>query len=291
MTAYASPVPGYRLSRLTSPGRTVVRASTGAWLATLTDGSRTVTLVGPERTFSEASTPERVATRTWVRLLRTPFAGTVDVAWLTEALADGSPDVLAIAMQYVDGAPPMVSEQGLRYRGNASYGPLLANGDRAAGSDFNDYLGVTWTYPDRSSDAPDTTAYGSLDCSGFVRMVFGYRAGLPLSLRPDGRSLPRRAFEQLASAPGQVILPNTGVAPPDRSLLQPGDLVFFNASPEDGPRIDHVGIYLGRDTGGHERFISSRKGADGPTLGDIRGRSILDGTGLYASAFRAARRM
>jgi hypothetical protein len=50
-------------------------------------------------------------------------------------------------------------------------------------------------------------------------------------------------------------------------------------------------MYLGIDSGGHHRFISSRKTANGPTLGDTGGRSILDGTGFYAVAFRSARRL
>jgi hypothetical protein len=67
--------------------------------------------------------------------------------------------------------------------------------------------------------------------------------------------------------------------------------VFFDADPGDGARIDHVGIYLGVDAGGRHRFVSSRKGINGPTLGDYRGASLLDGAGLYARAFRASRRL
>ena len=77
----------------------------------------------------------------------------------------------------------------------------------------------------------------------------------------------------------------------DFASLAPADLVFFDADRDDGPKIDHVGIYVGRDARGHRRFISSRKQADGPTMGDIGGRSILDGDGLYARAFRATRRL
>jgi hypothetical protein len=35
----------------------------------------------------------------------------------------------------------------------------------------------------------------------------------------------------------------------------------------------------------------SRKSIDGPTLGDYSGKSILNGAGLYATAFRASRRL
>jgi cell wall-associated NlpC family hydrolase len=122
-------------------------------------------------------------------------------------------------------------------------------------------------------------------------MIVGYRGGVPVVLSPDGRGLPRRSFEQLASGPGLVTIPNTGTRPAALNGVSPGDLVFFDASTSDGKQIDHVGLLLGRDSGGHWRFVSSRKTVDGPTMGDTGGRSILDGTGLYATAFRAARRL
>ena len=56
----------------------------------------------------------------------------------------------------------------------------------------------------------------------------------------------------------------------DFSSVRIGDLLFFDADPDDGTRIDHVGMYLGLDAGNHHRFISSRKGANGPTLGDYK---------------------
>jgi cell wall-associated NlpC family hydrolase len=92
-------------------------------------------------------------------------------------------------------------------------------------------------------------------------------------------------------APGVLVVPSSTRQVTDFSVLAVGDLLFFNADPGDGSQIDHVGIYLGRDTKGHHRFVSSRKRADGPTMGDIGGRSIVDGDGLYARAFRAARRL
>ena len=279
-----------RTARLSAPGRSVVSDKNG-WVATFTDGSRTVTLAGPQRVFAEASTPDSVVTRTWVRLLPRPFAGKVDLAWLAAARDDQSPDVLGIAFQYVAGAAPIVDGTARTIAGDASYGPLQADGTRAEGSDFSDYLGVTWTYADGTVDPPEADQRGALDCSGFVRMVLGYRTGVALSLRPATDTLPRRAFEQLAGAPGIVVIPDRGTAPADRSLLAAGDLVFFDASTNDGTQIDHVAIYLGRDTAGHDRFISSRKSADGPTMGDISGRSVLDGTGLYARSFRAVRRV
>jgi cell wall-associated NlpC family hydrolase len=280
-----------RFTRATAPAGTLVTdRSTGAWLATFTDGARTVTLAGPARRFGEATTRATVRSTTWVRLLGAPFRGRVDRRWLARELADRSPDVLALGMQYVTGAPSRSDASGLRIAGDADYGPLQPDGTREEGSDFDDYLGIPWTFG-TSVDQPEATQHGALDCSGFVRIVFGYRAGLPLTLRPNGVALPRRAFEQYASAPGRVLVRDRGRRVASLRALAPGDLVFFDAATDDGTQIDHVGIYLGVDSLGHRRFLSSRKSANGPTLGDLAGPSILDGAGLYARSFRAVRRL
>src|SRR5215216_4612419 len=147
----------------------------------------------------------------------------------------------------------------------------------------------TCALPIYRTDRPEPAQAKSLDCSGYMRMVWGYRGGLPLTLAPDGRGIPRRTFEILDAAPGVVVIADTGVREMKFSRLAPGDLVFFDADPEDGPRIDHVGMYLGIDTAGRRRFISSRKTHNGPTFGDTGGASRLDGRGLYARTFRAAR--
>ncbi len=280
----------YIYTKTTKPARTVVKDTSGRWLSTFTDGSYTVTLNGPTRTFTESTASNPVSTSIWVRTLSAPFAGKVDEAWLTSALADRSADVLETAMHYVENAPPTYNTAALKIEGDASYGPLLADGTRQEGSDFNDYLGIRWAYFN-FVDQPESSQLNSLDCSGFVRMVFGYRMGLPLTLSPDGSSLPRRAVTMIESAPGVEVIPNSGQQAEDISLLSAGDLVFFDASINDGSAIDHVGIFLGQDTGGNFRFISSRKSINGPTLGDYKGKSILNGTGLYAKAFRASRRL
>jgi hypothetical protein len=134
-----------------------------------------------------------------------------------------------------------------------------------------------------------------------MRMIWGYRrnmAGLgrgsiPLCYRPsaDRAAIPRRSFQIYASGPGVIVIQNMRAQVDDLSPLAIGDLLFFDRDTEDGPRLDHVGMYLGPDEGGHHRFISSRKTHNGPTLGDEGGRSILDGTGDYARSFRAARRL
>lgn len=284
---------------LRDPQRLELRTLQGRWLATLTQGARSVVCSGPSRTFSESGLD--VTHAVWVRALPQPFTGTVDAAWLTRALAANvrrKPDLLALPMQYLDGAPPL-RERGLQIAGDAAYGPLV-DGERQEGSDFNDYLGVDWTYPDGSADAAEPKQLRCLDCSGFVRMVWGFRRHAPndapvmplaRTTSANGQTLPRRAVQMNARAPGVLVERNRGVQLRDFSRLAVGDLVLFDADPDDGTAIDHVGFYLGIDRDGHHRFLSSRKGANGPTLADVRGKSILDGNGLYARSLRAVRRL
>ena len=289
--AGATRAPGVTVARLADPLRSEVSID-GRWAATFTDGARSVAVSGPVRTFSEDTTPDQVTGSIWIRLLPRPFDGNVDRAWLASALVDRTPDVLATAMQYVADAPVLLGARRDQIAGDADYGPLRRDGRRSEGSDFNDYLGIPWTYPNGSVERPDPQRRRDIDCSGFIRMVFGFRLGLPLGLEPDGgASMPRQSFRQAAAAPGIVLLPDAGSRLSSLGGLQPGDLLFFDADRGDGSRIDHVGIYLGRDSAGHDRFLSSRKTANGPTLGDLGGRSILDGDGLYATAFREARRV
>ena len=288
-TSVVQPSSELRFLRQADPARTVVSTSDGAWVATFTDGARTVTLAGPGRTFREPAVSATVSHGLWVRLLTYPFEGTVDVAWLERARTDRSADLLATAFEYVAGAPLVTDGAGNRLSGDASYGPLQPDGTRAEGSDWNDYQQVTHTYGTQV-DEPEPDQVGALDCSGYIRMVLGRRHGLPMSLAPDGTSLPRRAVTMASSAPGVITIPNRGTQVTDLRRLSPGDLVLFDAATDDGTDIDHVGMYLGLDGAGRYRFLSSRKSADGPTMGDVRGRSVLDGTGLYATGFRSARR-
>jgi cell wall-associated NlpC family hydrolase len=272
-------------------GKTLVVSDTSGWLATFTVGSRTVTLRGAARTLAEPNVAATVRTNVYVRLLPVAFGGVLDPVWLKSALASTGPDVLKTALQYVYGAPTVRNSAGVRIAGDANYGPLLSDGTRQEGSDFNDYMGVKWTYGS-TVDAPESNQYGSLDCSGYVRMVYGYRWGFGLTLNPDGKRLPRRAVWMAGSTgPGVTIVVNSGAQASVSAAIRPGDLVFFDAATDDGTAIDHVGIYLGRDTGGHARFISSRKKPNGPTLGDVGGTSVLDGTGHYAKSFRSVRRL
>jgi hypothetical protein len=261
----------------------------GKWVATFTLGARTVAVAGTERTFAEDTGGAAVLSSTYVRLLPEPFTGGVDEVWLRSALTDTSPDLLAIAAQYVRHAPALSDPTGLQTAGDAGYGPASEDGKLRKGADFNDYLGIPWDYRGKA-DAPEADELGDLDCSGFVRIVFGYRGGMPMTRDPADGLLPRRSFEMLDTAPGSVIYRSTGQLK-ELSGIQPGDLVFFDAEPDAASQIDHVGVFVGVDTKGNHRFISSRKTADGPTMGDEGGRSILDGTGYYAESLRGVRRL
>lgn len=240
------------------------------------------------------TSPPTITHSTWVRVLPAAFTGVVtptNLSWLTSALADSTPDVLAIAMQYITGAPA-VMDGSLQIAGDADYGPLTSTGGRAEGGDFNDYLGISWTYT--GVDNPEPAEFKCLDCSGFNRMVWGYRCGVPLSLTNiDGTAIPRVSRDQLDYGPGVVIVPRTGVQITDFSKLRIGDIPGFDATAEPGEldgEIDHLGIYLGVDTTGHPRFVSSRKTPSGPTFSDTGGPSTLDGSGLYARTLRMIRR-
>ena len=295
---------GAPLVEVGDPGKSIALVSAEAdWLATVTFGASTGRLIGPERTFAEPTAAHAVRNNTWVRTLPEPFSGRIERAWFDNALEanrSGLPDILAISMQYLRDAPP-IYDGGLQIAGEAAYGPLDEQGRRQERSDFNDYLGVTWTYAEGRIDAPKTSEFRCVDCSGFMRMIWGFRrnlaglgrASIPMCYQPsdDRAALPRRSFQIYASAPGVVVIQNSNASVGDLSPLGVGYLVFFDRDTQDGPRLDHVGMYLGLDEGGHHRFISSRKTHNGPTLGDVGGRSILDGAGDYARSFRGARRL
>ena len=273
--------------RVSDPARTIVEDAQGAWVATFTDGARTVALAGPSRRFDEATAAHGVTSSTWVRVLPAPFAGQLDGVWLARAREDTSPDVLATSMQYLTGAPKIYAG-GVLVAGDASYGPLR-DGTRPVGSDWHDYQGVVGTAA-TTTRGPIADRYQSVDCSGYMRLLWGVRSGVPLTGSPNGGvALPRRATQQASEAPGVVPIRDRGTQVTDFSRLQPGDLVFFDATPSN--EIDHVGVYLGPDDAGRHRFVSSRRSSDGPTMGDYRGASLLDGTGLHARTFRATRRL
>ncbi|MBL1090538.1 MULTISPECIES: NlpC/P60 family protein [Streptomyces] len=293
----------YTYDRLSGPARTVVRDATGGVAATLTDGARTAVLTGPSRTFTEPHTTKaKIVTDSWVRLMPKPWkAGTEKEKWFTDWFAafhhSTRPDLLAISLQYVKGAPRKKDRQGLRYAGPATFGPPDPHGSPAGGphrrpSDFYHYLGRPWTFPDRKNVLPDKSRYGSVDSSGYVRLVYGYRGGYAL-LGTDrvGPGLPRTANGIASVGPGVPVIPHRGARPSELDTLQPGDLLFFDTDRQNGPRLDHMGIYLGLDTDGHPRFLSSRERNNGPTFGDAGGSSRIDGAGIYANSLREAKRL
>ncbi|WP_406863259.1 NlpC/P60 family protein [Streptomyces sp. HUAS MG47] len=298
---------GAKWSRLESPARSVLRGSDGQVQAVFTDGSRTATLTGPARTFAEpTSTASKVSTTDWVRLMPKPWAkGAEKKAWFKdwykEFAGSKEDDLFAFAFQYVTGAPQRKDGQGVPYAGDANFGPLNSAGSagndlRLEQSDFYDYLGTPYPFRDGVVGKPEAMRARSLDCSGFIRMVLGFRARYPLmSSDKSGDGLPRTANGMARSKLGADILPLTGVTAQDRPTaidqLQPGDLVFFKLDARTAQRLDHVGMVLGHDTQGHLIFVSSREEVNGPTIGDVGGVSRLDGNGYYAKTLRSAKRL
>lgn len=294
--------------RLHNPDRSVLRGHDGVVLATFTDGARTATLTGPTRTFSEPThTNARVVTDDWVRLLPKPWTEGAERRqwfrqWFERYFGSERDDVFAYAFQYVDSAPRRTNRDGVPYAGDADFGPPVPgqpsdSEKRLQGSDFYDYLGVPHTFDDGVTARPDKRRHRAMDCSGYLRTVFGYRAGYPMrSSDGSGRGLPRTVDALARSDLGTDVIPLRGAAPrydrPDSvDTLQPGDLVFFWLREHTRHRMDHTGIYVGRDAEGHQVFVSSRAEANGPTIGDTGGASRLDGEGFYATHFRAAKRL
>lgn len=245
--------------------------------------------------------PPAVSHNTWVRVLTSPFDGvwTTEIADQIQAwAADTRPDALAYAFMYVTGAPTVTSPAlgGARVFGEAQYGPLKPDGTRVEFSDWNDFIGIPWDYASgEHRDFPhgDVTVSGCMDCSGFVRTVFGRHLGVPLTFDQnfDGLNLPRRTRDIGPSGPG-ILVQDSASSPPPLTGILPGDVVLFDADvaePVEG-QIDHNGIYLGVDGGGNHRFISSRKVVSGPTMSDLGGASLLNGTGTYATRLRKIRR-
>ncbi|WP_156213726.1 hypothetical protein [Lentzea aerocolonigenes] len=284
--------------RVDDPPRTLVLNALGDRLATLTDGARTAVFRGPARTFTEPEvTTASVTTQEWVRIAPRQWRadGEKDPVlrqWVENALTDRTPDVLDISMQYRRNTPDLRDDKGIRYAGRAFFGPMI-NGERLSDADFNDYLGTSWTSADGVVRPPDPVRKDSLDCSGFLRMVLGYRSGYPLGWAPSRARLPRQAKDYSSGAPGPVVVADTGARPSDEQLerVQTGDILAFDLDPADGPLLDHSAIYLGVDSEGRPRFISSRKTYNSVTMGDKYGASVLTGDGVLAQAFRLARRV
>lgn len=288
--------------RVSNPaGTEVVDKDSGDVVARLTDKGRTAVVYGPERTLEEpGATDAKVTTDAWVRVIPHQWKEEGEESewfgeWLAENKDSEEPDALEIGTQYFRGAPDKVDDDGLRYAGDADFGPMGDDGTREVGGDYNDFLEITVSHPDKKKDPPEKKDKNALDCSGFLRMVLGYRMDYPLfgknSTKGDG--LQRQVQGMVDHAPGVMLHEDTGEKPEDLDKVTenmlPGDIVFFETDGEPG--LDHSGFYMGKDSQGKHRFMSSREAINGPTMGDVKGPSILDGNGLFANNFRAVRRL
>lgn len=289
----------------------------GREVAWFTLGARTVTVRGPVRRFEQRASRfggglcPAVEHDLWAYTLPEPFLGrvcTLVLDGLRARATGGDPDLLAQAMAYTEAAPEGTGRDGL-WQGPAGYGPAPRPGAAPdEGSDWNDCVGVD----DTDSPAQPERLH-TVDCSGFVRLVLRRDGLVPLG-RQGGSfdALPRRSRDMAAVGPGVLLHPQHSSPIRDHSGLRPGDLVFFKDALSG--RVNHVGLYLGRDEGGPDgggterapahRFVSSRRHAGGPTMGDEyhayageerpkypTARSVLDGDGFYANRFVAVRRL
>jgi cell wall-associated NlpC family hydrolase len=261
----------------------------GRWIASYTLGCRTVLVAGPRRTFKEQDVVIRHGQ--WLRVLPRPFDGLIDEDWLKaaqQANTRKASDIIEIALQYLGG--------------RAEYGGADKE-DSGPGSDFHDYLGIPWVFADSSEKPtqPEADRFHSLDCSGYLRLVWGFRSHLPnpgpfgtipLGLREGSDALPRRSYQMARSGPGRLIAPYSNHKP-DLESIEIGDIVFFdrrNTGKRGVRGIDHVGMYIGRDEAGLRRYVSSMQSAKGPTFASANDNSTLDGTGTYPARLRAIRR-
>jgi hypothetical protein len=242
--------------------------------------------------------PPAITHNTWVRVLPAPFTGTWTPTLANQIRAwavDTTPDVLAYAMMYITGAPTVTSPalSGAQIAGQSLYGPNAADGTRIEGADFHDYMGRDWTFTNGETQNANPAELHCMDCSGFVRMIYGFHMGIPMvrNLNFDGINLPRQTKDIGPSGPGVIVAQSTD-GPPPLTSLQIGDVPLFDADTSDpvAGQFDHNGIYLGVDQHGHPRFINSRKTPNGPTFADLGGSSALDGTELYATSLRLIRR-
>ncbi|MFH8237199.1 NlpC/P60 family protein [Streptomyces sp. NPDC018321] len=247
--------------------------------------------------------PPTVTHSDWVRVLPEPFDGvwTPELEGVVRGWSGSTvPDVLAHAAMFLAGAAPVTAgagpAEGKQVMGEAGYGYLDPHGYRYEGADFHEYMNTGWTFPDGAHTGPSSKQGGNLDCSGYTRMVYGYHMGVPMAAGQDtsGTRLPRRSRDMADHSPGVRVARTDGTKPPAAEQLQPGDLVLFNADSGDDNEVattDHVGIYLGADTADGRRILSSRKTVNGPTMSDLGGNSLLDGSGTYARTLHTVHRI
>lgn len=285
----------YRFEQVGSPPRTIMRNSAGKKLAELTHGSHTVLFTGAARTFSEsAATRAKVTGTGWARLAPQRFdptllADDLFADWLEAQLTSTAEDILSVACQYITGAPSLLdASSGTRIAGDAAFG-YLNNESTRDGADFYDFLGIPWTWPDGTISRPAPKWAGALDCSGYIRLVFGYRLGMALHRTNAAvtEGLPRTAYAMAMRTPCTVIAEDAEPdrPPKDLSRVAPGDVAFFALHDRDPSLITHSGIVLGADDHDGIRFVSSRQTINGPTFGDAGGDGVL-GAGFFGERLR-----
>jgi cell wall-associated NlpC family hydrolase len=288
----------YKVTRAEHPARTVVTdKSSGRRVATFTDGARTVSVTGKSRTFTEKKATATVSTDVWIRLSdkRWKSAYAKDPAWMTwlrKQIASDAPDILQFFTEYLRGAPAKTDSKGRIYAGDAGFG--IERGASTDGADFHEYMGVPWDFDGVEVPANPQWA-GHLDCSGYLRMVYGFRGGLPLLRgRVDGivDGLPRTAEQMAYQAKSALVAAgkSTAKAPTSLNAIQPGDLVFF-AMRDDPNLVSHSGVYLGVDPEGDPRFASSRGISGGPSFGDFGTAKATLNDPIFAADLRRVIRL
>lgn len=289
----------YQFVQLSDPDRTIVTTPEGGNIADLTHGARTaVFLTGGQRTFVEPQTTKaRIVTSSRVRVAQEQFHPDMlqtekFAAWLLAQIGSTEPDVLSAACDYITGVPDRTDGHGVKIIGDAGFGLTGPHSDRD-GADFFDYLGIPWRWTDGKTTAPSAQFNRDLDCSGFIRLVYGYRMGMTL-YRTNGYvdGLPRSAYAMADHAPSVAVASpaRPDEVPRDLSRVRAGDLVFFALHDDNPAVITHSGIVLGPDTDGALRFVSSRGTVDGPTFGDVRGAGVIN-SGYFGDRLRRAIRL
>lgn len=273
--------------------------SAGEIVAIAAQGARTVHFrARSPRTFTEPGSNVVVTTQWWVRIGPSPWSADAAtdpdyVSWFLGHIDDTGPDVLTVAAEYLRGAPEKTDSAGRTYAGDAGFG--IERGDQTDGADFNEYMGVPWTFPSGRTVEAKPSWKGRLDCSGYVRIVYGYRGGLTLHYGPveaGVEGLPRTAHSIAYDAAQATIAEGpTRARPPKRThRALPGDLAFF-ALRDNPARVSHSGILLGYDQDGRMRFVSSRDSTDGPSFANSSGTPSALDAGFWARSLRRISRL
>ena len=297
----------YTFETLENPTRIEVSEG-GEWVATFTPGCYTVTLAGPERTFAEtfrrggATLASRSPTRPGCgrrpvpldqrgrRALAGPRAGREPGG---HAGRSGHRDAVRQGRARHERRRPGIA-------GDASYGPLDAEGEAGGRVRLQRLPRAPLALSDRAPGSPRGAPEALPRLLGLHEDGLGiptpppgagYPDTVPLSIRPRrGRPCRVGRFEMYGGGPGWSSSPT-----PD-----PGDRL--SASWPSGTSCSSTGRRR-RHAARSRRHVpgrGSRRGApvhlqpqdpDGPTLGDAGGASVLDGSGHYATAFRAVRRL